>query len=245
MRVKYFHFREWADASAVFRKKRKPNSKFGKNPYKDWDQDKLDKFLFDLAKVVASDNKLIVGGYVPQNMLLQDQANGTVKTQASAEELCVRHFFDSVVSTISEVRPVIKRQGISVFFDHSTNNDWKNIVHNGYELSCKKHSQYKAISFVSRGLRERVESGDAEFLPLQAADMVAYRIRQQMEKLVTLDLSGPEWKKLDSILFASMNKRESKLTDVEKDAMLRRVFLVPKNTTYEQAMDSIWVSSRK
>lgn len=243
--AKYFHFREWAEASAVVRNKRNPNSKFSRNPYKDWDQGTLDRFLFELAEVAASDRKLVIGGYVPHNMLRENQANGTFNSKACAEELCVRHFFDSVVSIISQERPVLKRQSISVFFDYSVNQKWLDTVHGGYRSSCDKHRQYKAIAFPSKGLRERVAEGDVQFLPLQAADMVAYRVRQRLEKLVTFDFEGPDWHKLDDILFKSIN--ESKLASNKEwlDAALRRVFIVPEDVTYAEAIQSIKSSGRR
>jgi hypothetical protein len=80
--AKYFHFREWADASAVVRKKRSPNSSFKNNPYKLWDQDTLDRFLLELAEVAMSDCRLVVGGWVPQIQLRAEQASGEV-------EICV------------------------------------------------------------------------------------------------------------------------------------------------------------
>ena len=62
----YFHFREWADASAVVRGKRRASTEFTqKNPYRFWSQTKLDTFLLELAEVAVSDNKVIIGGYVP------------------------------------------------------------------------------------------------------------------------------------------------------------------------------------
>jgi hypothetical protein len=196
------------------RGKRLPNSKFKNNPYKTWDQITLDKFLIDLANVAASEGKLIVGGYVPCNKLRADQASGLVTANATAEELCIGHFFDSVVSTIGKHRRVFKRTGISFFFDHSTDKRWKNIVNNGYDLSSPKHRQFKLISFVTQGLKERVKAGDVEFLPLQAADMVAYRLRQRNEKLVNLDFNGPEWDALDSVLFRCMNQSHSNASEL-------------------------------
>ena len=236
--AKYFHFREWAQASAVVRRKRDPDSKFGENPYKDWNQEKLDAFLFELAEVAVSDGRLIVGGYVPTRKLQSDQAAGTASSNASAGELCVRHFFDSVISTISEERKVLKRLPISVFFDHVKDKQWKRVIQNGYDESCKTHRQFRALTIASRSLAERVESGDTESLPLQAADMVAYRLRQRMEDTVNLDLSR-DWAKLDDILFRTINSWSETLTASEKDAILRRFFIIPKDATYEQAMDAI------
>lgn len=243
--AKYFHFREWADASAVVRKTREPNSSFKDNPYKLWDQGTLDGFLTELAKVAVSDCRLVVGGYVPQIQLRAEQASGETTITASSEQLCIGHFLDSIVSTISKERCVLKRQGISFFFDHSTNNEWKNLVREVYYLRCQKHKQFKSITFVSEGLKERVKNGDVEFLPLQAADMVAYRMRQKMEKLANLDFFGPKWDKLDNILFNSFNKAHKALSASEQLAMLRKSFPgIPKDMPYEQAMDAIIAESK-
>jgi len=241
--AKYFHFREWADASAVVRKRRNPSSEFEKNPYRCWDQDTLDKFLFELVEVAVCDGKLVVGGYVPQIQLREEQASGLTKITAAPKELCVSHFFDAVISTIRRERCVLKRQGISFFFDHSTDQRWKHIVHGVYDQRCEKHIQFKSIDFVSRSLRERVAARDIEFLPLQAADLVAYRMRQKMEKLANLDFAGPEWDKLDKVLFKSFDEAHAQLSPSERDAVLRRVFTVPEGVTYEQAMDAIVTQS--
>ena len=64
-------------------------------------------------------------------------------------------------------------------------------------------------------------------------------MRQQMENLSNMDFTGPEWDKLDSILFRSMFKSHAKLSPSEKDAVLRRIFVVPKDATHEEAMAAI------
>ena len=225
----YFHFREWSDASTVVRGKRRGSSEFlKKNPYKCWDQSKLDGFLLELAQIAASGNRLIVGGYVPAKKLEEDKASGIVKTKPSPEGLCIKHFFDSVISTINHHRSPLKRQPITFFFDHSDNSDWKKIVNDGFESSRSKNRHFKQISFASK----------VDHLPLQAADMVAYRLRQAMENMVNLDFSKT-WVKFDEIIFRSINEWSKKLAEKERDAILRRVFRVPEDATYEQAMDAI------
>jgi len=246
--AQYFHFREWADASSVIRGTRPANSSFKKNPYKTWSQSKLDEFLIDLAQVVVSENKLVVGGYVPPMQLRDLQANGVTKTTASPEELCLRYFFDSTVSTISAERKPLKRQGISFFFDHIENDQSRNIIRNGYNLACKRHTQFKSYTIVNEGLKERVKNGDVEFLPLQAADMVAYRIRQIMENFSNLDFTGPTWDKLDNILFDRMNKsfekQSAKQSVAEKEALLWRCYPGLKGVPYEKAMDFLHSQSK-
>ena len=88
----YFHFREWSAASAVVRNKRQPDSTFTKNPFKTWSQSRLDEFLFKLADVAASGDRVIVGGYVPANKLCEDKISGfvTVKEGVGGKNLIVR-----------------------------------------------------------------------------------------------------------------------------------------------------------
>jgi len=229
----YFHFREWADASAVVRGRRRASSEFSqKNPYRAWSQTQLDTFLFELAEVAASDNKLIIGGYVPTKKLGEDKARGLVKTEESAEDLCIKHFFGSVLSTISRRRAPLKRQPVAFVFDQTNDPEWKMVINRGFDASRKKNRHYKEISFAPK----------EDHLPLQAADMVAYRSRQRMESTVTLDFSK-EWPQFDNIVFRSINAWTDKLNEEERDAILRRVFVVPKDVTYEQAMDAITLES--
>ena len=225
----YFHFREWSDASSVARGKRPASSEFRKkNPYKHLDQIKLDAFLIELAKIAAFGNKLTIGGYVPQNQLIKDKNAGLVAIDKNADELCIKHFFDSVVSTISRERSPLKRQPIAFFFDQSNDAKWKRIVMDGYNSSQSKNRNFKEIFFADK----------KEHFPLQAADMVAYRLRQKMEDLVTFDISK-SWSKFDNIIFKKINDWSAKLNPAETDAMLRRVFDVPKDATYDEAMNSI------
>ncbi len=69
-------------------------------------------------------------------------------------------------------------------------------------------------------------------------------MRQKMEKFANLDFTGPEWDKLDNILFKSINKASAAWSVTERDAVLRRVFRVPESATYEGAMDAIVAKSK-
>lgn len=225
----YFHFREWADASAVVRGKRRGSSEFQKkNPYREWDQSKLDAFLSDLVDVAASGEALMIGGYVPATKLAEEKAAGLSSTPSSAEELCIQHFFHSVVSTLDRGRSPLRRQPITFVFDNSDDPQWRRTLKDAFDSSRLKHRHFKEMSFASR----------KDHLPLQAADMAAYRIRQRMENLVTLDLSRT-WEKLDTILFRKINAWSAGLSDRESDAILRRVFVVPEDASYAQAMNAL------
>ena len=233
--VPHFHFREWSAASAVARNERSPDSGFKKNPFCNWDQPRLDGLLFKLASVAASGNKIIVGGYVPANQLREDKLSGFVTTKDGPRELCVSHFFDSVTTTINRHRKPWKSLRISFIFEHQeTNAEWEKILRTGFYASRDKNRKFRDIA---TGYKE-------DHLPLQAADMIAYRLRQRIEKHVKLDFSDTAWPKLDNILFKSFNEWSGNLSEAEKDAMLRRFFVVPEGVTYEQAVQSLSSSRR-
>jgi hypothetical protein len=63
-KVDYFHFSEWAMASAVIRGKRPPHSKFKENQYCRWPLSDLDSFLLKLGKVAGMLKKGTFGGYI-------------------------------------------------------------------------------------------------------------------------------------------------------------------------------------
>jgi len=60
----YFHFSDWATASAIVRGKRQKYPEFEKNPYRGWELKRLDDFLIELAKIAGSGDKVIFGSYV-------------------------------------------------------------------------------------------------------------------------------------------------------------------------------------
>jgi hypothetical protein len=60
----YFHFYEWAEASAVARGVHRATSNFATNPYKDWSLSKIDSFLLELAELAGCGAKMIIGGWI-------------------------------------------------------------------------------------------------------------------------------------------------------------------------------------
>lgn len=226
--VKYFHAREHHSAWLVATGRTTPNSDFKKNPYNRWSVDELNDFAMELAPLAGSN--LIIGGWVPTKLYHEDKHAGLPNKDRDPYELCLDHFFDSAVSTIKQQRAPWRRQPISFLFDWSEDNDWRHTVDLRFEFHKNK---FKKPPFVEIGFRKKTEH-----TPLQAADMVAYRLRHNMSKLSNLDFSK-SWPELDDILFKEMNESIEKLAQAEKDAMLRRCFIIPKNTSYEQAMDAI------
>src|ERR1035438_981481 len=192
--AQYFHFTEWRTASAVIRKTREPGSAFKNNPYRDWTEDKLDSFLIELATLVGSGNKLLVGGSVYTKVFNEEKLAGNLPDTADPYEHCADQFFASVIGTIMEQRAPWKRQPISFFFDQSDRRDWVNATMTMFQAHKKQRRTFREIAFADKKL--------APHLPLQAADMVAYRLRQIGSFWVDEDYSKT-WVKLDEVLFKS------------------------------------------
>ncbi len=190
-KARYFHFREWATASAVARKVRAPESNFANNPYCGWSSQALDDFLLELARIAGAGNKLIVGGAVYTNVFHELQLKGSVPSSGNPYEYCLDQYFISVEGTVAIQRAPWKRQPVSFFFDRTDNKEWRDTVTHRFNYFKKVHSTFKEVEFADK----------MNQLPLQAADMVAYRTRQITEKWV--DGDSRVWAELDDALFKS------------------------------------------
>jgi hypothetical protein len=60
----YFHFKEWAAASAAIRFNKPQTDELKKNPYFGWDIKRLDKFLYTLADIAGRGNKVPIAGAI-------------------------------------------------------------------------------------------------------------------------------------------------------------------------------------
>jgi len=187
----YFHFREFANASAVIRKKREPSSHQKDNPYNGWNTEKLDKFLYALAEVASAGSKVPVGGYVDTQGYAKFLAQTPEEKMGNPHEGGVWWFYDSAITSIAEKWPRLQRP-ISFFFDQSDDAKWRNTIDSVHHSYKKRNARIKEITFDDK----------KDNCPLQAADMVAYRLRQIAGKYCEYDLKIPEsMPRLDQILF--------------------------------------------
>jgi hypothetical protein len=224
--VKYFHFREAHQAWLVATNRQKPSSDFKKNPYKGWSETALNNFIIELAPLAS--NRLIIGGWVPTLLYHQDKLAGVPGKDRHPYELCLDHLFGSFVDTIAKHKAPWKRQHVSFLFDHSDNEEWRNMIMKRF-YSYQKNNR----NFVEIGFRKK-----EDHTPLQAADMISYRMRHGMSKLANLDFSRT-WLELDEILFKQIYDYYSGAGREEKERVFRKVFVVPENMTYEQALRSL------
>jgi hypothetical protein len=162
----YFHFCEWRAASAVARGKRRPTNDYAKNPFKDWSEAALNALLLDLAVIAGA--KLTVGGFVLTRKLHLAKTSGDIPESADPYEHGLEQFFAEVLSGIHQLRAPWKRAQVSFVFDQSDKPEWRRAMKDCFARYKAKHPTFATVSSEDKKLA----------LPLQAADMVAFRSRR-------------------------------------------------------------------
>jgi len=172
----------------------------------------LNEFIFELAPIAAS--RLQIGGWVPTKLYHEDKVAGVPGKDRHPYELCLDHFFDSTITTITKKRAPWKRQPITFLFDHSDNKAWKNAIQDRFSFNQKKYRNFAEISFRKK----------EKHTPLQAADMISFRVRHNMSKFSKFDFSKT-WPELDDILFKQINDHYKAGGKKEIERALKNVFV--------------------
>jgi hypothetical protein len=193
----YFHFKEWSAASAIVRNKRKPFAQFANNPYCEWDLARLDGFLIELAKIAGSGKKAIVGGYVDTAKFLKRKLKGEVLLGEDPYKSCVTEFFERFVGQVQIHWPDFT-EPVSFFFDQTDDPRWRHAILDVFYSHRKQEPRFAEIAFADKKRPPH--------LPLQAADMVAYRMRQIVGKFIDQSMSDlpDKMPELDKALFKNM-----------------------------------------
>jgi Protein of unknown function (DUF3800) len=179
----YFHFNEFADASAVARNKRPPTSRHKNNPYSGWAIDQLDNFLFDLAKVAAAGSRVPVAGYVDTRGYAGYLKQMPEEKMRNPHAGCVWWFYESALQGIQAKWPRLQWP-ITFIFDQTASEEWRSAITSAHLSYQKLNSRIKAIAFANKK--------DPEHYPLQAADLLAYRLRQIAGKYCKYDSKIPQ-----------------------------------------------------
>jgi hypothetical protein len=104
--------------------------------------------------------------------------------------------YDSAISEISGSWPHLQSP-ITFFFDHTENEEWRSAITRVHHSYKKIDARIKEVSFADKR--------DPEHYPLQAADMIAYRMRQIAGKFCNYDKNIPaSLPPLDRILFGKL-----------------------------------------
>lgn len=168
--VSCFHFSEYAD------KKRRSKDKH--SPYFGWDDKRLHDFLFELAAIAGNRVRF---PFSPSFILARFNNDPAVKralkslglseTQINGPHLvyvtCFHEFYELFLEDL-RIRWPDFNDSISFILDQKDDTVWKMAANQMFDLFKERDSRLVGISFDDK----------KTCLPLQAADMIAYRMRQ-------------------------------------------------------------------
>lgn len=189
-------------ASAVARNIRPATSQREDNHYYGWTTDRLDNFFLELAKVANAGSKLKLGGNVDTRRYAAHLKQNQKEPYSNPHEACVWWFYEAVVGDVKAKWPHL--QGPMSFFYDQADTAWQNAIVNVHHSYQKVDSRIKEIAFADKK--------DPLHSPLQAADMLAYRLRQISAKYRKYDERVPEKSsRFDLALFGKEYDKFSKL----------------------------------
>jgi len=185
----FFHFSEWVSASGVAAGKSAPSS-YSKSPYNGWGADRLDALLFGLAGIIRDSEVVpIFGGGINAAGFHSEINSGRTKGGMDPRIVMVRQFFRCVLKQVSDLRPEWAGQQVAFYFDQSSK-DWQSAI-------AWQHAEVRD-GLPGLGELSFADKKRAPHLPLQAADLVAYRFRQMTDNFWRVRDSTTE---LDKIIF--------------------------------------------
>jgi hypothetical protein len=156
--------------------------------------EKLDSFLFRLAEVAGGSQRLFVGGFISTRDFAEAKKNPAYRGFAPAKgpyQACLDQFFESVTAEIQQQWPEWNKS-VSFFFDQNKDDkEWCHFVLDAFTAAKERNSRIGELAFADKK--------EPAHLPLQAADMVAFRMRQIAEKFTDPNIF-PNPSKLDDLL---------------------------------------------
>jgi hypothetical protein len=195
-KVKVFHFTEWVEASKTIRKRIEEPRNFNQSPYYGWELSKLDSFLYELAEIAGSGNKVLVGITLPIVDFQADAANPLYKqilpAKGDPRRYLAEKFFERLPHDLVSGWPDWKGS-ISVFYD-APDKGWAGIITSSFLKQREEDARLGGLVMARKDLH----------LPLQAADMVCYRFRQLAENYNGIGLEADPMPKLDQLLLKSL-----------------------------------------
>ena len=189
--AQFFHFSDWNDAAAVARG-RPATSNYKKNPYQGWPNERLLSLLYGLAGVIGDSKLVPVGGYFQSKAWTLYKFVIPEAPNLNPHKKCMELFYEAVIRNLNRDRPDWKNCPVSFFFDTPRDDDWGSKLCATHKEFQSKDSRIKEFTIADRR--------DPLHLPLQAADMLAYRINQIKRRLDVKDIPF-ETPKLDLLLF--------------------------------------------
>lgn len=191
--AKYFHFQEWAYASRVVRTGQVTSESFLENPYREWNLQKLDSFLYELAELAGGGQRLFVGGFISTRDFVEAKKHPVYSRFAPAHDpyqACLNQFFESFSNEVQQQWPHWK-EPVAFFFDHNGDKEWNHSVQDAFMSAKNKDSRIAELNFVNGDIQPH--------LPIQSADMLCSRMRQVVENFTDPEVL-PNPTKLDDFL---------------------------------------------
>ena len=191
-RERYFHFSEYADL------KHGP-----KDPtwlYYNWSPEKRHDYLMELATVAGDLHGILIAGALNNSSIRESvEAVRLEQPELFKDEgphrRWIKQFFLSFYLETRRHWPLVSMP-IHFVFDQSTDREWISAIMDVYNDCRLRDKRFEAIMFADKKL----------YLPLQSADMLAYRLRQTVEHAVQ---KGPydDLSELDRRLFKRIEER--------------------------------------
>ncbi len=194
----YFHFKEFADK----------NGRNGPNPYLKWEKEKRRDFLYDLA-TLASESAVPIGGGAGAKRMHE------LKIEGNPYERAITKFFEDFLIKLDRHWRNYTGRILFVLDKSDENAIWWNPVH-------KVHSAFSKLDARIGGLTFE-DDKDPLHLPLQAADLLAYSIRQQIERVYKSQGIIPEPRVLDFILSKNTSLQTRQIPDSEWKYLVRLI----------------------
>jgi len=184
----------------VVRGKIKADRHFSKNPYAKWPLKTIDGFLYELAEIVGSGNKVVIGGWIETSNIHKTKVAGQVPIhlKSAADDpytWLLLNFFKNLSNDILSGWPDWK-EPISFFFDCNDDAKWISSVVQTHRFCKQNEIRFGELSFVDKKITPH--------LPLQAADMIAYRFRQLAENFHNKRLQYHPLPTLDKFILKPM-----------------------------------------
>ncbi len=163
------------------------------SPYYNWGEMRRDTFLFELAAVA--------GQQVPVGSMFNLKDYVATGDPDDPFPVLFEAFFESVGKTISLHWPR-NTDGVSFFCD-SNKSDWIKSFKEVFNKQKIKHPRFSSVAFVD----------DKDCTPLQAADLIAYRVRKGSYEH-TKTRVGMIGGSLDEVLFRHRDPWQKRIRDI-------------------------------
>jgi hypothetical protein len=205
----YFHFCEWAMASAIVRGRRESNSTYTHGPYARWNLDKLDSFKVELAAIAGGGRKRFPFAQLfdLKRYHTEDVQNELARVREKTGEpdhgfklvyaVCFHEFFSLFLEDLGIRYPTFNGS-IGFVLEDREDDDWKAAAFGIFQKFAEADARLGGIRFENKH----------SHLPLQAADMIAYRLHQ-MGSTRSKTGQWPELKPMDLALLGYSSPEEA------------------------------------